>query len=194
MDETTFEVVIVGGGTAGCILAARLSEDPARSVLLLEAGPDVSGLAECPPSIRDEMGYPFEFMWNYDALPTEHDDHHTVAFRGRAMGGSGSVNGMIYARGDPEDYDSWGSALWTSAALRPSFERIETGSGLSRRGPPCRRPGAAEAPSARAVGAGGARLSSRRRRARPRGDSTICFQTTVTAPDPWPATARTGCG
>ncbi len=125
MAKSMLDTVIVGGGTAGCILAARLSEDPGRSVLLLEAGPAFSSVADCPPAVLDEMGYPFEFMWNYDAVPTERDDHHAIEFRGKVLGGSGSVNGMNYTRGQPEDYDSWNSGLWTSTALRPVFERIE---------------------------------------------------------------------
>lgn len=125
MPGTSTDVVVVGGGTAGCIVAARLSEDPDRSVLLLEAGPDFRGIDDCPPSVVTEMGYPFELMWEYDGVATEQDDHHVVAYRGRVLGGSGSVNGMLYARGAPEDYDGWGSPLWTDAALRPAFARIE---------------------------------------------------------------------
>jgi choline dehydrogenase len=153
MAEAGTGVVIVGGGTAGCIVATRLSEDPDRSVLLLEAGPDFRDLDDCPPSVVTEMGYPFELMWEYDGIATERDDHHVVAYRGRVLGGSGSVNGMLYARGAPEDYDGWGSPLWTDAALRPTFARIERDLDLGGNGGsvPIRRAPRAEWPVAQAA-------------------------------------------
>lgn len=123
--DGNFDVIIVGAGSAGCIMAARLTEDPDLNVLLLEGGPDFKGVDDCPDEILDEMGYPFDFMWGHEGVPTERDDHVVPAFRGKVLGGSGSVNGMLYTRGDPRDYDSWGSPLWTNESLAPAFARIE---------------------------------------------------------------------
>ena len=121
----TFDYVIVGGGAAGCILANRLTQDPERSVLLLEAGPDFAAVDNCPPAVLDERNIPLEFLWNYAGFMTEASTEPIVVVRGKVMGGSTSVNTMIYQRGAPEDYDSWGSTLWTNEALQPYFKLIE---------------------------------------------------------------------
>jgi choline dehydrogenase len=123
--DDRFDVVIVGAGSAGCVLAARLSENPDRRVLLVEAGPTFASVEEMPPSLRDERTFPMDHLWSYDGF--NYADSVAVApvIRGRALGGSGSANGMIYQRGLPENYDGWGSPLWSAAALEPVFDRIE---------------------------------------------------------------------
>ncbi len=124
MTSAAYDAVIVGAGSAGCVLAARLSENPDRRVLLIEAGPVFAGLDAIPEALRDERTFPQEHLWSYEGFHEAGADPVSVA-RGRVLGGSGSVNGVIYQRGLPEDYDGWGSPLWTDAALRPFFDRIE---------------------------------------------------------------------
>jgi len=122
---THHDVVIVGAGSAGCVLAARLSEAPDRSVLLLEAGPVFADLAGYPAVLSDERTFPQEHLWRYDGFHGEGDVLPAAIVRGRVMGGSGAVNGMIWQRGLPEDYDGWGLPDWTAAALGPVFDRLE---------------------------------------------------------------------
>lgn len=123
--DDRYDVVIVGAGSAGCVLAARLSENPDRRVLLVESGPIFASVEEMPPSLRDERTFPMDHLWSYDGF--NYADSVAVApvIRGRALGGSGSANGMIYQRGLPENYDGWGSPLWSAAALESVFDRIE---------------------------------------------------------------------
>jgi choline dehydrogenase len=123
-----WDTVIVGGGTTGCVLAARLSENPDRRVLLLEAGSDYpGGVDELPDSIRrDQVAMPtMDFLWYYPGVLSERNAREIAVVRGRVIGGSGSVNGAIFQRGLPEDYDAWGSSLWTYEAVLPYFRRYE---------------------------------------------------------------------
>lgn len=130
MNDAAYDVVIVGAGSAGCVLAARLSENPDRRVLLLEAGPVFAGLDAVPEALRDERTFPQDHLWSYEGFPGAGADPVAVV-RGRVLGGSGSVNGVIYQRGLPEDYDGWGSPLWTADALEPFFARTEDDRGGS---------------------------------------------------------------
>ena len=107
----TSDYVVVGGGTAGCIVAARLSEDPAVRVTLLEAGPP-----DRDPWIHIPAGYARlsksrRYDWGYATEPEPELDGRTVAWpRGKVLGGSGSVNGLVFLRGSPHDYDRWAQA------------------------------------------------------------------------------------
>ena len=120
-----YDYVIVGAGSAGCVLAARLTEDPAVSVLLLEAGgPDAN------QSIHVPLGYlrlaGTDVDWNYFSAPEPHCDHRRLPLpRGRVLGGSSSMNAMIYIRGNPRDYDEWGIPGWRWDDLLPYFLKAE---------------------------------------------------------------------
>ncbi|HUZ74771.1 MAG TPA: choline dehydrogenase [Stellaceae bacterium] len=125
-----YDYIVVGAGSAGCVLASRLSEDPAAKVLLLEAGrPDRHLWLRLPLKFRDLMT-DGRFNWGFDTEPEPHLDHRRIYLpRGRVLGGSSSINGMIYSRGHPTDYDHWrqlGLAGWSHADLLPYFKRSES--------------------------------------------------------------------
>ncbi|MCI0788880.1 MAG: mycofactocin system GMC family oxidoreductase MftG, partial [Chloroflexi bacterium] len=129
-----YDVVIIGGGSAGCTLAARLSEDRNRSVLLLEAGPDYPDLERLPDELK--LGHRQEasdinspFNWAYLGQGTTEQKTPMQVARGKVIGGSGSVNGQVFLRGLPEDYDDWaaeGNDEWSFVNLLPFFRKLET--------------------------------------------------------------------
>jgi len=133
--ERPFDVVIVGAGPAGCVLASRLTEDPLRRVLLVEAGPDYgSDPTKWPP----ELLYPYETEWNlhtwgYHNAPTS--EGQTVGHalpRARVFGGSSAINACLWFRGSRIDYDGWrdmGNPGWGWDDLFPMFLRSETDNG-----------------------------------------------------------------
>lgn len=117
--------IIVGGGAAGCVLAARLSENPDVTVTVIEAGRDIRSVAELPgpvQSLRAE-GPELRDLWRYDVELFPDETRHTVQYRGRALGGSSTVNGSFFMRGVPEDYE-WGPG-WSFADVLPYFKRSE---------------------------------------------------------------------
>jgi choline dehydrogenase-like flavoprotein len=127
-DSYTFDYVIVGAGASGCVLANRLSADGKASVLLLESGlPDRSPLIHTPLGFPKLLGRP-SHAWHY---PTSHvgpDGRPEVWVRGRTLGGSSSVNGLVYWRGLPSDYNAWerdGCVGWGWKDLLPCFLALE---------------------------------------------------------------------
>ena len=126
---TRYDYVIVGAGSAGCVLAARLTESPGVRVLLLEAGPtDRSWEIEMPSAVGRLLSSE-RFNWNYLSEPEPGLDGRQLTHpRGRVLGGSSSINGMVYIRGHACDYDQWanaGAAGWSYAELLPYFMRAE---------------------------------------------------------------------
>lgn len=124
-----YDVVIVGGGTAGCVLAARLSENGARRVLLIEGGGDARDAENVrnPLMWGRNIGSPLD--WGYRTVPQEGLGGRVIPYpRGRLLGGSSAINAMIYVRGNPTDFEPWaaaGGATWSYASLATVFEKLE---------------------------------------------------------------------
>ncbi len=128
--KKAYDYIIVGAGSAGCVVANRLTEDGSRSVLLVEAGPrDGSIIMRMPAA----LGLPLEstrFNWGYKSEPEpglggQVSDQH----RGRVLGGTSSINGMVFVRGNPLDYEGWaaqGLPDWSYGHVLPYFKRMET--------------------------------------------------------------------
>ncbi len=132
METAEYDYVIVGAGSAGCVLAARLSADPGVSVLLLEAGPGDDADEIRAPAALTRL-FQSAYDWNYATVPQLRAAGRTVYWpRGKVLGGSSSINAMIYVRGNRRDYDSWrdehGCAGWGYADLMPYFRRAEDNS------------------------------------------------------------------
>jgi len=124
----TWDYVIVGGGSAGCALAARLTEDASTRVLVLEAGrPDHlwDPFIHMPAALAFPIGNP-RYDWMYESEPEPHmHDRRIYHARGKVLGGSSSINGMIFQRGNPLDYERWGIEEWDFAHCLPYFKKME---------------------------------------------------------------------
>src|SRR5258708_26955620 len=177
-----YDFIIVGAGTAGWTVAARLTEDPAVRVLLIEAGgPDRGPIIAMPAAL------PFAYQskklgWGYQSGPEPFLDGRTIdEKRGRVIGGSSSINAMIFNRGNPMDFERWaemGLPDWSYAHCLPYFRRMETFAGGKDQwrggsGPKRGSPSRAGAPVHRAFprggGAGGLSVTPDQHGARPRG-------------------------
>jgi choline dehydrogenase-like flavoprotein len=124
-----YDYIVVGGGSAGCVLANRLSADPSLKVLLLEAGGDASGLLFRMPAGFAKMTKGVA-SWGWSTVPQKHLDNRVVWFtQAKVIGGGSSINAQLYTRGNRKDYDAWaseaGCAGWSYREVLPYFKRSE---------------------------------------------------------------------
>ncbi len=129
-EHPTYDYIVIGAGSAGCVLANRLSADPNNSVLLLEAGgPDRHPLVHLP-MLMGKLMHSKIYNWSYDTEPEPELDNRRIYWpRGKALGGTSTINGMIYVRGNRADYDRWaqmGNPGWSYAEVLPYFRKSET--------------------------------------------------------------------
>jgi len=128
--ESQFDYVIVGAGSAGCVLAARLSENPSVNVALIEAGgSDKSILIQMPTALSIPMNMD-KYNWGFESQPEPYlDDRRMDCPRGKVLGGSSSINGMVFVRGHACDINAWesaGAAGWNYKSCLPYYKKMET--------------------------------------------------------------------
>jgi choline dehydrogenase len=127
--DSAFDVVVVGGGSAGCVLASRLTENPATTLCLIEAGGrDRNPWIHIPLGFGKLVPNP-KVNWGYETEPEPHLNGRRLSWpRGKVLGGSGSINGLVFLRGAPSDYDGWedlGAKGWSYRDVLPYFKRME---------------------------------------------------------------------
>ena len=131
LNNREYDYIILGAGSAGCVLANELSQDPANRVLILEAGPmDHKLMIHMPAGVHHAYKDP-SINWNYDSEAEPELDRRNITLpRGKVIGGSSSINSMVYMRGHPLDYDRWnekfGLANWSHAHCLPYFKKCES--------------------------------------------------------------------
>lgn len=131
--QSSYDIIIIGSGSAGGILAARLTEDRDRRVLLIEAGPDYAQVVSLPEDIRYGFSTSSGILslshdWGYEGVPSTSAANIPIP-RGRVIGGSSSVNAQIFLRGEPDDYDRWasfGNDHWRFEQVLPYFIKLES--------------------------------------------------------------------
>ena len=127
-----YDYIVIGAGSAGCVLATRLTEDASKSVLLLEAGPDYPEFEHLPIDLKDgnnvwRSAYG-PHSWDFRAKGSAIQTEPVVIPRGKATGGSSAINGQVLFRGVPEDYDNWaewGNEEWSFTKVLPYFRKLE---------------------------------------------------------------------
>jgi choline dehydrogenase len=125
LPELVYDYVVVGAGSGGCVVAGRLSEDPDVRVCLIEAGPENGADPTRIPSAAGVLQQS-EYDWDYDTCEEPFCGGRRMYLpRGKLLGGTSVLNGMVYARGNPADYDSWGQPGWSYRELLPYFKRAE---------------------------------------------------------------------
>jgi choline dehydrogenase len=130
MAADPYDYIVIGAGSAGCVLADRLSADPGRSVLLIEAGGKDRHPLVRLPMLMGKLMHSGIYNWSYQTEPEPELDNRRIYWpRGRALGGTSTINGMIYVRGNAADYDRWaqlGNPGWSYAEVLPYFRKSET--------------------------------------------------------------------